>query len=66
MMTMTIMTFTIAPRHTQHDLFQEDGETQESLVKKWKELVVEWNHCHKSLLEAQQQNESTTATTQHD
>jgi pSer/pThr/pTyr-binding forkhead associated (FHA) protein len=40
-------------KNTQDELFQ-DGETQESLIVKWKDLVSEWNQCSKSLLDAQQ------------
>jgi len=40
-------------KNTQDELFQ-DGETQESLIQKWKDLVNEWNQCSKSLLDAQE------------
>lgn len=40
-------------KNTGDDLF-EDGETQESLVSKWKELLQEWKRCSHSLLETRQ------------
>lgn len=38
----------------QNDLF-EDGETQESLIRKWKELLREWKSCGSSLLTKRQE-----------
>jgi len=40
-------------KDSQDDLFQ-DGETQESLAQKWKDLLGEWKQCSSSLLESRQ------------
>ena len=37
-----------------HDEFFQHGETQESLVPKWKQLLGEWKQCSKSLLDVRQ------------